>query len=124
MHVLVAAVSIAAQLAGLVAIYWMCFEFFTLPDELLRQFTANTEATQRYLVETFSSWQPWPFLGFVGALVSWLLILNGRCRDAWFLAISRVLAWIWLPVIPVGTLIGALVLIARTKAIRELENQQ
>ena len=115
---LIAAICVAVQLIGLVAFYWMLFEFFTLPDELLEQFTADTESTERYIAETFASWQPWPFLGFVGAIVGWLLILNGRCRDAWFLAASRVLAWVWLPVFPVGTVIGALVLNARGKAVR------
>lgn len=116
---LIAGICVAAQLVGLVATYWMFFEFFTLPDELLQQFTADTETAERYLAETFASWQPWPFLGFVGAFVGWLLILNGRCRDAWFLAVSRVLAWIWLPLIPVGTVIGALVLRARAQALRK-----
>lgn len=119
MKTLIAAASIAGQFAGLVAIYWMVFEFFTLPEELLRQFTADTETTRRYMVETFASWQPWPFVGLVGAVVAWLLILNGRCRDTWFLTASFVLACIWLPLIPVGTIIGALILFARAKAIRE-----
>ncbi len=116
---LIAGICIAAQLVGLLAIYWMLFEFITLPAELLQQFTADTETTQRHLLETFASWQPWPFVGLVGAVVAWLLILNGRCRDAWFLTTSLILACIWLPLIPVGTLIGALVLFARAKAVRE-----
>ena len=115
---LIAAICVVAQLVGLVAIYWMFFEFFTLPDELAEQFMADNESAQHYIFETIDSWQPWPFVGFVSAVVGWLLILNGRCRDAWFLGTSRVLAWIWLPVIPVGTVIGALVLSARAKAIR------
>ncbi len=115
---LIAAICLAAQLVGLVAIYWMVFEFVTLPDELFRQFTADTQAIQRYVVETGASWQPLPFVGVVGAVAGWLVILNGRCRDAWFLATSRVIAWLWLPVIPVGTVIGVLVLFARRRAIR------
>ncbi len=116
---LIAGICVAAQLIGLVAIYWMFFEFFTLPEELADQFMADNESAQRYIAETMDSWQPWPFVGIVSAVVGWLLILNGRCRDAWFLATSRVLAWIWLPFIPVGTVIGALVLSARPKAIRD-----
>ncbi len=115
----VAAISIVAQLAGLVAIYWMLFEFFMLPEELLRQFTADAETTQRYLVETFASWQPLPFVGLVGAVLAGLLIWNGRCRDAWFLVASLVLACMWLPLIPIGTLIGALLLVARARAVRK-----
>ncbi len=121
---LIAAISVAAQLVGLVAIYWMFYEFFTLPDELLQQFTADTKTIERYLAETFASWQPWPFVGFVGAVVGWLLIFNGRCRDAWFLAMSRVLALVWLPLIPVGTVIGVMVLFAHARAMRELEVQE
>ncbi len=116
---LIAGICIAAQIVGLVAIYWMLFEFFTLPAELLQQFTANAETTQQYLAETIASWQPWPFVGLVGAVVAWLLILNGRCRDAWFLTTSLLLACIWLPLIPVGTVIGASVLFARARATRE-----
>ena len=119
---LIAGISVAAQLVGLVAIYWMLFEFFTLPEELFRQFAASTETTRQYLVETFASWQPWPFVGLVSAVVGWLLIQNGRCHDAWFLTISLVLACLWLPLIPVGTVIGALVLLARSKATRERED--
>ena len=75
---LIAAICPAAQLVGLVTICWMLFEFFTLPEELLRQFTADNESTQRYLAETLASWQPWPFVGLVGAVVGWLLILSGQ----------------------------------------------
>ncbi len=124
MKQLVAAASVLAQLVGLVAVYWMLFEFFTLPAELMQQFTSDTESTQRYLVETIDSWQPWPFVGLVGAVLGGFLIFNGGCRDAWFLAVSRVLAWIWLPLIPVGTVIGALVLSAGAKAIREQEDRE
>ena len=115
----VAAISIVAQFMGIIAIYWMLFEFFTLPEELLRQFTADADSIRRYVVETFASWQPFPFVGLVGAVLGWLLIWNGRCRDAWFLTASLPLACLWLPLIPVGTVIGTLVLLARARAIRE-----
>ena len=115
----IAFIAVAAQLVGLVATYWMFFEFFTLPEELVQQFTADTETARQFLAETFASWQPWPFVGLVSAVVSWLLVLNGRCRDTWFLTASLVLACLWLPLIPVGTVIGALMLIARAKAIRD-----
>ena len=117
----VAAVSIIAQLVGFVAIFWILFEFFTLPDELRQQFFASTETTRRYVVETVDSWQPWPAVGLVGVIVGWLLIMKAWCRDPWFLATSRVLAWIWLVIFPIGTVMGALVLSARARAIRDLK---
>ncbi len=116
---IVAAISVVAQIMGIAAFGWLLFEFFTLPGELLEHVVSDPDITKRFVEETLVSYRPWFLAGFVGGFVGWLLILKAWCRDAWFMATSRVLAWIWLPLIPVGTVIGALLLSARRKAVNE-----
>ncbi len=116
---IVAAASMVAQIIGIAAFGWLVFEFLTLPDELLEQVISDPDFTKRFIAETVISYRPWLLAGYAAGFVGWLLIRNAWCRDAWFLAASRVLAWIWLPLIPIGTAIGALLLSARKKALGE-----
>ena len=124
---MIAAVAIAvvlAQLVGLTAFGWFIFEMITLPQELLDEAAGNLGFANQLVEETIASYRAWWLTGVVGAMVGWLLIFKSWCRDAWFLATTRVLAWIWLLFFPVGTVIGALVLYSRAKALKELADGQ
>ena len=80
-----AAVSIIAQLAGFLALGWMFYDLFTLPEALLESAGGDTELLQQYIVETVVSYQPGIGIGALGAIATWLLILKGRFHASWFL---------------------------------------
>jgi len=117
MLVLSAALCILAQAIGLLAFGWMMFEFMTLPAELLEQIVADREFAKSFVAETLESYRLWAFYGIVAAIGAWALIARGWYRASWFLASSRVLAFLWLPLVPVGTLLGLLILRARSRTI-------
>jgi len=114
---------VIAQIVGLLSIGFMVFDLATLPESLMAQAADDTALVNQYIYETVVSYGAWVGAGMVAAIVAWLLILKGNYRSAWLLTVSRVLAWSWLPLIPVGTIVGVLVLRARAVAIRERKHE-
>ena len=119
MNTIIAAVSIIAQVAGFLAIGWMFYDLFTFPEALFESASGDTELIQQYIAETVLSYRPGLGVGALGAIASWLLILKGRFHSAWFMKTARVLAWVWMPLVPIGTVLGVLVLSARASALEE-----
>jgi len=115
--------SVITQVAGLLSIGFMVFDLATLPESLMAQAADDSALVNQYLYETVVSYAAWVGAGVVAAIVAWLLILKGEYRVTWFLRTSRVLAWSWMPFIPVGTIVGVLVLSARAAAIADEESQ-
>ena len=118
-----AGASVATQLVGLISVGFLVFDLATLPESLLAQAADGTALVDPYIYETVASYGAWFGAGMVAAMVAWLLILKGKYTAPWFLRVSRVLAWSWLPLIPVGTIVGVLVLSARAAAIADAESQ-
>lgn len=118
-----AGISVLAQIVGLLSVAFLIFDLATLPESLIEQGAGNNELISKYFLETVASYTAWLGVGIFAALVAWMLILKDKCRDAWFLRSSRVLAWSWMPLIPIGTLVGVLVLSARAAAIADEESQ-
>lgn len=114
---LLAATGVVAQIVGFASLGFMMFDLALSADVLVQQAAGNDATLQRLIVETVYSYGPYFGVGVVGAIVCWLLILKGKYRAEWFLRTSRVLAWAWMPLIPVGTVLGALVLSARAAAV-------
>ena len=118
-----AGASLITQIVGLLSIGFMVFDLATLPESLMAQAADDTALVNQYVFETVASYGAWIGAGLAAALVAWLLILRGKYTASWFLRVSRVLAWSWLPLVPVGTLVGVLVLRARAAAIADVESQ-
>ena len=118
-----AGASLITQVVGLLSMGFMVFDLATLPETLMAQAADDTALINRYVLETVASYGAWVGAGLAAAFVAWLLIVKGKYKDVWFLRISRVLAWSWLPLIPVGTIAGVLVLSARAAAIADEESQ-
>lgn len=49
-------------------------------------------------------------IGLVGVAIAWWVLRDRKSRPLWFVTTSKVLAWAWIPFIPVGTVIGVLML--------------
>ena len=118
-----AGASVITQVVGLLSIGFMVFDLATLPESLMAQAADDTAPVNHYVFETVLSYGAWIGAGLAAAIVAWLLILKGKYTACWFLRVSRVLAWSWLPLVPVGTLVGVLVLRARAVAIADEESQ-
>ena len=118
-----AGASLITQIVGLLSIGFMVFDLATLPESLMAQAADDTTLVNRYVFETVASYGAWVGAGLAAAFVAWVLIVKGKYKDVWFLTISRVLAWLWLPLVPVGTIAGVLVLSARAAAIADEESQ-
>ncbi len=113
---MLAIICVLAQVLGLSSIGFMLFDLFTFPDELVAG-AGDAKALTPFIEETIASYRPYFGTGVVGAIAAWLLILKGRYWADWFLKTSRIISWIWMPVVPVGTVLGILVLSARSVAI-------
>ena len=49
-------------------------------------------------------------IGLAGVLMAWLVLRNRENRPSWFLPVSTFFAWMWMIFIPIGTVIGVLML--------------
>ena len=119
MKAVVGAISLITQATGFLAIGWMFYDLFTLPDALFEQAGDDTQVIVDAIVDTIASYRPITGAGIVAAFVTWLLILKGRYASSWFLVPARVFAWMWMPLIPVGTIVGVLVLSARSAVLKD-----
>ncbi len=70
-----------------------------------------------YIRETFVSYQPLLGVGVIGAIVSYVIYVKKIFRASWYLKGTRVVGWLWLPFVPIGTIIGIVLLGARKAAI-------
>jgi len=118
-----AGATLVAQIIGLLSLVFLVFDLATLPRSLVEQGASDNALINQYIYETVASYGAWLGAGMAAAIVTWLLILKRKYTASWFLRVSRVLAWSWLPLIPVGTIVGALVLSARAAAIADGESQ-
>ncbi len=49
-------------------------------------------------------------IGLVGVLLAWLVLRNKKNRPSWFLPVSTFFAWAWMVFVPIGTVVGVLIL--------------
>lgn len=119
MYPFLATASLLAQVVGLFSLGYLCFDLMTLPDALIEPAAGDEALVRQYIAETVVSYGAWLGAGLLGGVTAWLLILKDGYRAGWFLTTSRVLAWLWMPLIPPGTLLGVLILSARAAAFEE-----
>lgn len=72
-----------------------------------------------YIEETVASYGPVYGVGLLGAIANFVLISRIRFHARWFLNGSRFIAWLWMPLLPVGTLIGVVLLGSAREAAKQ-----
>jgi len=120
---MLAAVVLIAQALAFVGLGYMFADIVVLPDVLFPGRRATLAELAPYVVDTVVSYWAVFVIGALGALAALLLILKGKYQATWFLTTARVLGWVWVPLFPLGTVLGILILRARSSAIRQLSEQ-
>ncbi len=73
-----------------------------------------------HIFETVVSYWTVFLLGAIGATAAALLMISGRLRGGWFLSLCRIVGWLWMPLLPIGPVLGVFLLRARVYALRSL----
>lgn len=113
---ILAAVAIAAQFVAFVGFAYMLFDIVVLPDVLFPGQSATAAELTPYVLDTIVSYWAFIAVGALGALVTWLLILQGQYLARWFLTAAHILGWLWMPLLPIGTILGTAILTSRSRA--------
>jgi hypothetical protein len=121
---LIAAASLVAQVVYFVGFGWMLVDMFSLVNVVTPEMEEDSRLLVPYIRETFDSYRPALGIGIIGAVVSYMIYLKSDFRASWYLNGTRILGWLWLPFIPIGTLIGAVLLGARKSAIESAAEKQ
>ena len=111
-----AAASLAAQAVFFVGLAFATYDVISV----VRVFGPQVEDASMlvpYLRETLDSYQPTLASGIVGAIVGYAVLFKSGFRASWFLSGTRIVGWLWLPFVPIGTLIGIVLLGARRSAL-------
>lgn len=95
----------------------MLLDLFSLMNVMTPEMEEDSSLLVPYIRETLDSYRPALGIGVIGAVVSYIVYLKSDFRAAWYLRGTRILGWLWLPFIPIGTLIGIVLLGARRSAI-------
>ena len=109
--------ALIAQAAWFASSAFMVLDIASLPDTVFAGRVFTVEEITPYIRDTVASYSLGAGVGVTGALIAWLLMLKGRFDASWFLLGNRVLGWLWMPFIPVGTAVGVLLLSARAQLL-------
>jgi cytochrome bd-type quinol oxidase subunit 1 len=98
---------------------FLVFDFVTFPPELIAAANDSPQGLTPYIVETIFSYRFVLGTGIVAAALAWMLVLKNIYRGDWFLRANRIFGWMWMPLIPLGPLLGVLLLSSRNAALSE-----
>ena len=114
---ILAALSIATQSVFFVGFGFFIFDLFSLTYIITPEMEQDPSLLHPYIRETVNSYRFAFGIGILGSIATYLIYLKSNFREQWFLRCTRVLAWLWLPFIPIGTIIGIVLLGARKDAV-------
>jgi hypothetical protein len=106
----IAAASLIAQGVFFFGSVFLLADLFSLVNIITPKMEEDPSLLVPYIRETLVSYEPLIGIGVVGAIVTYAIYFNKACRARWFVKGTRVLGWLWLPFIPIGTVIGIVLL--------------
>lgn len=118
MRSLLAAASLIAQVVFFVGFAWMVVDIFSLVNVMTPEMKEDTSLLVPYIRETLYSYLSVLGVGIIGVTASCIIYLKSNFRASWYLKGTRILGWLWLLLLPVGTLLGLVLLGARKSAIQ------
>ena len=109
--------SLLAQLAAFAGIGYLIGDLVSLPRVFFPDGGWTVAQLLPHVFETAASYWAAFVLGAVSAAAAALIMIRGRLRARWFLSVCRALGWLWIPLLPIGTVLGILLLYARRRAL-------
>lgn len=103
---IIAAASLVAQAAFFVGFGFLVADLLSLRNVVTPEMGEGSRVLVRYVQETVASYQAVLWTGFIGALAWYLIYLRQIFRARWYLTGTRVLGWMWLLLLPIGTGVG------------------
>ena len=94
---------------------------FSLVNVITPEIEKDSSLLLPYIRETAASYRPALGIGIIGSIVSLFVYLKTDFRAPWYLKGTQIIGWLWLPLVPVGTLIGIVLLGARKSALESAE---
>lgn len=109
-HVLLAAASVVAHILCFIGAAFLLADLLVLPRVFARQIEGDWLRLWPYAAETLVGWWPLLALGLPAAGLAVWLLWTSRYDVAWFRRTTRVIGWLWLPLVPIGPVVGAALL--------------
>ena len=116
MAIALGVLALLAQLAAFVSIAYLISDLAGLPRVFFPAGDWTIALLLPHVLETTVSYWGAFLLGAAGATVAALLIFSSRLDARWFVVSCRVVGWLWIPLVPIGTVLGILLLRARRRA--------
>lgn len=116
---LLAASGLAAQIVFFVGIGFLLSDLYGLRNVVTSAMEDDPMLLAPFVEETVVSYNAVYVAGLLGALLIFVLITRARYHDSWFLWGTRISSWLWMPLIPIGTLIGVVLLRSARRAAEE-----
>ncbi len=117
---LFASICLAAQGLFFVGFGFLLADLASLVNIITPEMEQDSTLLTPYIAETFKSYLPLLGVGIIGAVTDFILLSKVKYWASWFLKESRVIGWLWLLFVPIGTIIGVVLLGARREAIKTL----
>ena len=118
MALILALLSLFAQAIGLLGIGFLRNDLLVLPRVFYPDGDWSVAGLLPYALETIVGYWPIFLVCAIGVSVAALLMVKARFRTRWYLISCRILGWLWMPLLPVGPVFGATLLLARAHAVR------
>lgn len=110
--------SLLLQAIGLIGIAYLISDLLVLPGVLFADSNWTLAELFPYAIETVLGYWLAFLVPAIGATIAVALVQTGRFRAGWFLALCRIAGWIWVPILPIGPVLGFALLRSRARALR------
>lgn len=110
---------LVAELLFFIGIIFLISDLFGLRFVITPTMEDDLMLLAPYVRETLVSYAPVFCIGLLGVIANFVLVSRIEYRAAWFLKVTRVISWLWLPLIPIGTLVGIVLLRSTRHAAKQ-----
>lgn len=114
--------SLGAQTVYLVGFVFLLIDLYGLGYMMTPAMRESPTLLAPYILDTVFSYWSTIGIGMIGAMMAWALCSRGNYRKSWYLNGIRLFGYLWLPFVPVGTLIGVVLLHTHKAVMRREEN--
>ena len=107
---ILALASLTAEVLFFVGLVFLASDLWSLHYVVTPAMEDDPLLLTPYIEETVASYGPVYGIGLIGAIANFVLVSRAGFHARWFLKATRFIAWLWMPLLPIGTLIGVVLL--------------